>query len=305
MKKIKMVRRPCPICSSKDESQVHVEENFDPALLDGFAFASRKFPEHMHYRLLSCPTCDTLYANPLPTLKDIGKNYQEASFDSSIEAHYAARTYGAFLPDILEHIPDRVGALDIGTGDGAFLEELLEHGFKSVIGVEPSKAPIKAAKKNIRPLIKEGLFDPKRYKKSSLSLISCFQTIEHLYRPMEISAGAYSLLKNDGAFFIVCHNRRAMSAKLMGTKSPIYDIEHLQLFSPKSAKFMLEKAGFKNVTVRTVFNSYPLNYWIKLLPLPRGLKVGLMGLLEKLWIGKMPIKMPVGNLAVIGYKRSK
>jgi SAM-dependent methyltransferase len=300
-----MVRRACPICSSKDESQVHVEENFDPAALDAFAFASRKFPENMHYRLLSCPTCDTLYANPLPTLGHIGKNYQEAAFDSSIEAHYAARTYGGFLPGILEHIPDKVGALDIGTGDGAFLEELLEHGFKKVIGVEPSKAPIAAAKKNIRPLIKAGLFDPKRYKKGSLSLISCFQTIEHLYRPMEICSGAYGLLKEDGAFFIVCHNRRAVLAKVLGTKSPIYDIEHLQLFSPKSAKFMLEKAGFKDVTVRTVFNSYPLNYWVKLLPLPKGMKVLLMKFLEKVWLGKMPIMMPVGNLAVIGYKRSK
>jgi SAM-dependent methyltransferase len=198
-----------------------------------------------------------------------------------------------------------VGALDIGTGDGAFLEQLLEHGFERVAGSEPSKAPIAAAKKNIRPLIKQGLFEPKRYKKGSFSLISCFQTIEHLYRPMEICSGAYGLLKEGGAFFIVCHNRRALSAKVLGLKSPIYDIEHLQLFSPKSAKFMLERAGFRDVTVKTVLNSYPLNYWVKLLPLPKGLKIVLIKFLEKVWLGKMPVTMPVGNLAVIGYKRSK
>jgi SAM-dependent methyltransferase len=305
MKKVTMVRRPCPVCSSRDASQVFVEENFDPARLDRFAFASRKFPEHMYFRLLTCPTCDTLYANPLPTQDHIGQGYQEADFDSSAESHYAAKTYGRLLSDILDHVPDKVGALDIGTGDGAFLEQLLEHGFERVAGSEPSKAPIAAAKKNIRPLIKQGLFEPKRYKKGSFSLISCFQTIEHLYRPMEICSGAYSLLKEGGAFFIVCHNRRALSAKILGLKSPIYDIEHLQLFSPKSAKFMLERAGFRDVTVKTVLNSYPLNYWVKLLPLPKGLKIVLIKFLEKVWLGKMPVTMPVGNLAVIGYKRSK
>ncbi len=39
----------------------------------------------------------------------------------------------------------RDGALDIGTGDGAFLAELLRAGYTDVIGIEPSSAPIEAA----------------------------------------------------------------------------------------------------------------------------------------------------------------
>src|SRR5580693_720530 len=111
-KKMRMVGRACPVCSSRDDSNVFAEENFDPQGLDDFAFASRKIPELMHYRLVICPVCDLLYSNPLPTSGAISKGYQDAAFDSSEEAHYAARTYGRFLTAILKNILATKVALD-------------------------------------------------------------------------------------------------------------------------------------------------------------------------------------------------
>jgi Zn ribbon nucleic-acid-binding protein len=46
---MKLVFRTCPICSSKDQSKVYAEENYDLYTLDSYAFASRKTPENMHY----------------------------------------------------------------------------------------------------------------------------------------------------------------------------------------------------------------------------------------------------------------
>jgi hypothetical protein len=63
--RVEMVSRDCPVCSSADASRVFAEANFDFARLDRFAFASRKLPEYMHYRLVSCSDCDLLYASPL------------------------------------------------------------------------------------------------------------------------------------------------------------------------------------------------------------------------------------------------
>ena len=68
------------------------------------------------------------------------------------------------------------------------------------------------------------------------------------------------MLKPGGALFLIGHNRRAFSAKVLGRKSPIFDIEHLQLFSPVSVRHLLERAGFSRVEVRPVFNRYPLRY---------------------------------------------
>jgi SAM-dependent methyltransferase len=302
--KIKINSRACPVCSSRDEAHVFAEEKIDPTLLDSFAFASRKIPEYMHYRLVVCPVCDLLYANPLPSSGTLLKNYKQAAFDSSEEAHCAARTYAGFLPRIIPNIPDIKGALDIGTGDGAFLEQLLRHGFSGIIGVEPSKAPILASRKEIRPLIRQEAFRAGDFKKNSLSLITCFQTFEHLSDPLKTCSGVYRILKENGAFFIVCHNRRSFSAKLLGMKSPIFDIEHLQLFSPRSAQFILEQTGFKQVEVKPLFNSYPIHYWLKMLPLPRGIKTALVEWLKGTWIGRLNVPLPAGNMAVIGFKKS-
>jgi SAM-dependent methyltransferase len=299
---MEMIERCCPLCGSNDRSQVFAEADFDFAALDGFAFASRKIPEYMHYRLISCPTCDLLYASPLPRPEELAGNYSEAGFDSGLEARYAARTYAGLLPPIMERLPDRHGTLDIGTGDGAFLAELLTLGFTGVSGLEPSRAPIAAAAEQVRPLIREGVFAPKDYTPGEFSLITCFQTIEHLPDPLSMSVRAHELLKPGGCVFYVCHDRRALSAQLLGLKSPIFDIEHLQLFSPESGAYLLEKSGFRDIVVKPVINSYPLSYWLKLFPFPAGLKKTILGKLEGTRIGLCPISLPVGNLAVIGFK---
>lgn len=302
-KEIEMISRPCPVCGSTDESNVFAEANVNLEQLDEFAFSSRRIPIHMYFRYLSCSVCDSLYASPIPKLDVFSKAYEEAAFDSSSEAHYASRTYGSFLPEIVKNLPDLIGAIDIGTGDGAFLEQLLSIGFTDVVGVEPSKAPIDSAKPEIRPLIRQGIFRSEDFEDGRFSLITCFQTLEHLYEPMQMCRDAYRMLKEGGAAFFICHNRRSISARLLGLKSPIFDIEHLQLFSPESARYMLQDCGFVDIETCIIYNRYPIHYWIKLFPLPLKLKRALISLLRATGIGYLPISVPAGNLAVIGYKK--
>jgi len=295
--------RPCPLCGSSDESRVFAEANIDARGLGEFAFSSRKLPEYMHYRLLSCPVCDLLYASPVPPVRALEPAYREAAYDSAEEADCASRTYGAVLRRFIGRLPDRDGALDIGAGDGAFLERLLDEGFTRVCGVEPSAAPLRAAKAEVRPLLHQGMFDAAEFQSGSLSLVTCFQTLEHLYDPLAMCRSAYGLLKEGGAAFFVCHDRQAVSARLLGARSPIFDIEHLQLFSPRSVRSLLERSGFADIEVGSLRNRYPLHYWMKLLPLPAGLKSGLVGLLKRTGLGHLPISIPAGNMTAIGFKR--
>ncbi|MGA2936879.1 MAG: class I SAM-dependent methyltransferase [Syntrophobacteraceae bacterium] len=300
--KIEMVTRLCPVCGSADQSHIFAEADFDPAGWDEYAFASRKIPEYMHYRLISCPRCDLLYASPLPVLEMLAQAYMDAAYDSGTESEYAGRTYAGFLPAIMRRLPDLDGALDIGTGDGAFLAQLLAHGFDRVVGVEPSEAAMSAAIGSVKPLIRHGLFRVEDFRDERFSLVTCFQTVEHLYDPLKICSDVFTLLKPGGAIFLICHNRRSSSALFLGLKSPIFDVEHLQLFSYRSASFLLDKAGFKNIETRPVLNRYPLHYWLKLLPLPRKLKQEAFAYLRRRHFGNLSIPLPAGNLAVVGYK---
>jgi len=294
--------RACPVCSSTDESKVFAEERLDFARLDAFAFASRKVPEYMHFRLLRCPTCDLLYSSPILPLQSIDSAYEEAAFDSAGEAACAARTYGQLLSKFVAQLPDRVGALDIGTGDGVFLGELLQRGFSEVVGVEPSRMPVESSRPDIRPLIRLGVFNSNDFTEGSLSLVTCFQTLEHLSDPLDISRGIFRLLKKGGAFFAVSHNNASFSAKVLGTKSPIIDIEHLQIFSPKSARILMEEAGFSRIEIKPIINRYPLHFWTKLLPFPKPVKMPLLAGLKAARIGYLPIPLPAGNMSIVGYK---
>jgi SAM-dependent methyltransferase len=310
-----MTSRACPVCGS-EAAAVYAEQRIDPAALDGFAFASRKQPEYMHYRLVACPVCDLIYASPAPGPETLAGAYVTADFDSSEEAGWAARTYRRLLRPVLASLGhDRAGpeggspaglgsALDIGAGDGAFLEELLAAGFCHVEGVEPSDAPRLSAKPHIRPLIHAGLFSPEVFEGRRFDLITCLQTIEHVHEPLALCRDAWSLLKDGGALFIVCHNRRATSAKLLGRHSPIFDVEHLQLFSPRSLRQLLGESGFTNVVVRPVLNSYPIRYWARLAPIPPGLKARTAEVLGGR-LGSLRVLLPAGNVAAWGFRRNR
>ncbi len=297
-----LVARSCPACGSHDESHVLAEASFDEAALNAFAFASRKIPEYMHYRLVVCPSCDLAYANPCPSSDSLGDAYEEAAFDSGNEARFAARTYGAALDTFLSKLPDRSGALDIGTGDGAFLEELLQRGFSSVQGVEPSAAPIEAARPQIKPLIKRGIFTENLFPPESFSLVTCFQTIEHVHDPALLCRSVYQSLKPGGCIFFVAHNRRGLLNRILGERSPIFDIEHVQLFSPKSIRSLLERSGFHGCEVSDLWNRYPVSYWMRLVPMPARLKQLTLRQLHASRVGALPIAANVGNMIAYGFK---
>jgi SAM-dependent methyltransferase len=243
-----------------------------------------------------------LYANPVLRPEALADAYKDASFDSGAESRLAAVTYRTLLEPHLAALPSRTSALDIGAGDGAFVEELLALGFTDVVGVEPSEAPIQAAKPAIRGYLKCGIFAPEEFAAGSLDLITCFQVIEHVWDPVKITSDALSLLKPGGLFFIVAHDRRAFSARVMGTKSPIFDIEHLQLFDKSTGAALLRNAGFDAIKVSAVRNKYPVDYWIKLFPLPGKVKSSARRLGNISGIGNLLLSLPAGNLAVVGQK---
>lgn len=302
MEGLQLKPRACPVCGSREEGIIYAPENFTPDRLSAVSFASRKLPEYMHYRLVLCPECSLVYANPAPGLDGLAQAYQHAEYDSGSEAEFAARTYARILPAVLAKAPRRGAALDVGAGDGAFLRCLLAAGFSSVRGVEPSEAPIASAQADVRDLIRQGLFRGSDYEPATFDLVTCFQTIEHLYDPAESCCQMTSLLSEGGALFIVCHNRRAWSARLLGRRSPIFDIEHLQLFSPSSLRALLDRCGLQDVHVTTVINTYPLRYWVKLMPLPAAVKNPLLRTLSATRIGAVPISLPAGNIAAWGYR---
>lgn len=297
-----MRRKSCPVCAAPGPFELFAEERLDPAGLSEFSYASRKMPEHTHLRLVSCRQCDLVFADTIPAEGELTAAYRTAAFDSQGEARWASRTYGRLVDRLAGELPSRAAALDIGTGEGSFLEELAARGFARLVGVEPSAAPIATAAPGIRANIRAEAFDPRSFVGESFSLVTCFQTLEHVPDPLRLVRDAASLLVPGGAFLSVCHDRRALPSRLMGRRSPIFDIEHLQLFSHQSGRRLLAEAGLQRAQCFRLVNRYPLSYWIKLLPIPKGLKRSLLSAVSESSLGRLPLPLPAGNLVLAGFR---
>jgi hypothetical protein len=111
-------------------------------------------------------------------------------------------------------------------------------------------------------------------------------------------------LRPGGKFLVVCHNSRSLSARLLGTKSPIFDVEHLQIFSKDSLRFLFEVAGYHQSHIRMFWNTYPAEYWAKLFPFPDRVKRAALRFLSSSGVGRFPIPLAAGNLIAWAEKKN-
>jgi SAM-dependent methyltransferase len=294
--------RPCPTCGSRTYAKFANKRIADERFNE-FTFASRKQPEFMCFRLVRCKRCDLVYTPNPPSKEFLESAYSSASYDSQVEAQAAAKSYAyALSPYISRFSEERGAAVDVGAGNGALLPWLLKQGFKPVIGIEPSPAAIQAALPEIAPLIQCGMFSETLLNNIHPTLICSFMTLEHISDPKAFASNAFKALQPGGMIAIIVHNWRAPFNRLLGLRSPIIDVEHLQLYSSNSIDSLLKQAGFQAIQRTSFVNTYPLDYWLKLSPLPTSLKHIIVLLLKRLSLAKRPLSMPVGNMLAIGIK---
>lgn len=286
------VPRKCFICGSS--GRLAYEAKIDPAMMSEFTYASRKIPELMHYEYFECESCELLFATDMPQRAELLVEYEGAAFDATTESRFAAQAYLRALRPILGVGVESV--LDVGCGDGEFLLACRELGVTRLQGIEPSTAASSFAREGIGSCIVGGGYEEQSVDEP-FDLVTLFQTIEHIDDPLGFFAKAKILVRPQGYVAVACHDYQAPVNRIMGEKSPIFDIEHLQVFSTKSITRAMEKAGLEVVSVKPYSNTYPLAYWTRLAPIPRRIKS--MPILTRGWFAKLPMRLPIGNLMAI------
>ena len=166
----------------------------------------------------------------------------------------------------------------------------------TTVGVEPSRASACQAPDSVRHLIDENFFDGSNYEPGTYSLVTCFQVLEHVDDAAELTHAVFRLLKPGGVFLTVSHDFRSFTARILGHRSPIFDLAHLQLFSRSSLKELYRQAGFGKFDVQSMSNNYPISYWIKLSPINLKLKKWIGMTMGCVGIDKLGIRFNAGNL---------
>ena len=294
--------RVCPVCG-ESESTLFATEYINAEKLNDFSYSSRKQPEFMRHKLVLCGQCGCVYVPLPPSLSVLSSAYSVAAFDSGEEAEYAARTYIKALSPYLSRLSKLTTAVDVGAGNGALIPLLLDKGFSSAVGIEPSRAAIMAAPDAIRPHIRETVFSVSALEDVRPSLVCSFMTLEHLPDPKMFVDTAYDVLEDGGIVAIVVHNWQGFINRLLKLRSPIIDIEHLQLFCPRAIGKLLEGAGFSNISTGSIKNTYPLRYWLNLMPLPGSVKRLAGAGLRGIGADRVPLSVNVGNILAVGQKK--
>lgn len=211
-------------------------------------------------------------------------------------------TYMDLFDRLRKNLPKNPRVLEVGCGNGFFLNALMKRGIKDVYGVEPSSRMVALSGDKLRKRIKVDIFKKNQFPANSFNVILCFHTLDHLVRPGEFVRESFALLKKGGLALVVVHDIDGLSVKIFGENSPIFDIEHIFLFGKKTLREIFVRNNFEVLKVFDVKNTYPLSYWLRMTGFPLSFKTIGQKILKMLMLSKAPLSLASGNIGIVAKK---
>ncbi len=291
----------CAICGTMGDATELYPANFDLDVFNAETFSARRLPDGIRYRLVRCVHCGLVRSDPVADAEILAGLYAKSTFTYDAEVDSLKTTYGRYM-HLLEHYGARGGAfLEVGCGNGFFLEEAQRQGY-TVRGVEPSAEAIAKAAPSVRGGIVCDIMRPGLFAADSFDVICIFQTFDHLPDPGSVLDECSRVLKPGGLLLCLNHNVRAVSARLLRARSPIIDIEHTYLYSPETFRRIFINHKFEVRHIGSAFNTYPLHYLVRLVPIPRNSKQRVIDMLQRSWVGNVSLRVPLGNMYLVAQK---
>jgi 2-polyprenyl-3-methyl-5-hydroxy-6-metoxy-1,4-benzoquinol methylase len=265
-------------------------------------FSARRLPDKLHFRIVKCIKCGLVRSDPIAPSNIIEQLYMQSSFTYKDEIINLRNTYGKSLSDLLIYRNQKDKLLEIGCGNGFFLEEALVQGYRNVFGVEPSIDAVEDASPAIRKNILSTTMVPGLFSENQMDVVCIFQVLDHVMNPSDLIGECFKILKSGGLILCITHNITSWSARLFQERSPIIDIEHTFLFSPETLSNIFINQGFIIKRMRSFRNIYSINYLMRLLPIKPFIKLRILKYLEKKPIFHVNLSVPLGNIEVVGQK---
>ena len=292
----------CAICGPGTASTLLYRASVAPSDLTPGVFSARRLPDRVHYQMVRCVTCGLVRSDPVVESDRLRQLYGESTFDYASEVDDLRSTYGRYLEKLRRRGGTQHAILEVGCGNGFFLEEALDHGYEEVRGVEPSTAAVASADPNVRPNIVCDVMRPGLFPENEFDAVCLFQTFDHLPDPGAVLDASMKALRPGGLLLCLNHNVQAMSTRLLGERSPIIDVEHTYLYSPDTMARIFSLHGYGIVEQGRVLNTTRLRYLIHLFPLPSQTKRTLTSLVRAARLDPVKLRLPLGNLYLIAEK---
>jgi 2-polyprenyl-3-methyl-5-hydroxy-6-metoxy-1,4-benzoquinol methylase len=263
----KLIANPC-LCQSED-CRVLLPEKIEWSALSAHEFSARRERSIQHYRMVRCHSCGLVRSDPILSGKDLAELYRDSEFLYPNESRYAARTYASLVTPYFGMFPrpEQIRLLEIGCGNGTFLDEMRLHHLHTIMGVEPSVRAVEQASVTVKPAIINDVLHRGFFPPEAFDVVCAFHVLDHLREPAEFIKECFHILNDKGIMVLVCHNVDALVNKVLGEYSPVFDVEHTFLFNPATLKKLVESCGFTTRNEGRVANTYPLSYWLRYAPI--------------------------------------
>ena len=258
-------------------------------------------PDRLYFDWVRCLKCGLMRSDPTIS-NTLDELYGSSSFDYLNSIPMLQKTYITLVKSAIKQGKLFGSVLEIGGGNGFFLEAALNEGAIKVTGIEPSDKAINSASAKVRPYFIKSMMKPGLVPNNSIDIVTAFHVLDHLVDPLEVVKISIEALAGKGFFIAAVHNERSISAKIFKNKSPIFDVEHTFLFSKSTAIKLLELAGLKNVICKSYANTFSLAYLIQLIPIPNKIKIRILDSFLRRLLTQIKFKMYLGNIVVFGEK---
>lgn len=231
----------------------------------GVVYLCDTYNEHSKTTVLShyrCTECGSVFVG-----NDVDNEELEVAYSTlDAEQYYeeiesgTRKKMATAIDRLKDLVPHDAAVIDVGTGNGLFVELLREAGYGDVSAHEIRGADLSRIHEIARHIYQD--HDYSSIPSDTFDAVTLLDVVEHVIDPGHLMRTCSRILKSDGVVYfhtpVVTRIDRLMHlvqkipvGKKVGTiwQRGRTSIFHLENYTPKSLALLLEEAGFKDVRI--------------------------------------------------------
>jgi SAM-dependent methyltransferase len=238
--RLSLVPTRCALCGADDASP------------EAFGFDFEYNTAQNGFRFVRCRRCSHVYLNPRPAAADLGVIYPSNYYTLAGTGGLVRRMQRVWEGRKVATYRDALGPgkrriLDVGCGDGRFLQVLHDFGPEEweLVGVDFDPSAVERCRERGFSA-HQGRVEDFTAEDGTFDAVVMLQLIEHVENPAVIAERVFSLLRPGGLFVVETPNLAGWDYRIFKRRWwGLYHFpRHFNLFSTASLTRMLEGAGF-------------------------------------------------------------
>jgi SAM-dependent methyltransferase len=177
---------------------------------------------------------------------------------AEIERH---TVYAAVFSEYLKDLPPGSMVVELGSGNGSFLAQFRNRGWK-LMGIDLSTSGVRWARKrfpDMRFEVADATEDLSRFNYGTFDAVISSEVIEHIFLPRKYTANCFKLLKPGGRLVISTPYHGYLKNLALavagrsyggGLRTPLWDFGHIKFWSVDTLSQLLFEAGFEHLEWR-------------------------------------------------------